>query len=77
MAKVIYTVRRRPDMRTLNTLIDQPISAAEDSDTYRLNTITRLVEEQIEASGNTFTTEDVYVTSEFIGDSDFSNKIWR
>lgn len=64
-------------MRTLNTLIDQPISAAEDSDTYRLNTITRLVEEQIEASGNTFTTEDVYVTSEFIGDSDFSNKIWR
>lgn len=77
MAKVVYTVRRRVDMRTIRTIVDQPIEAAEDSDTYRLGMISDLIDETMADSAVSLTAEELYVTSEFIGDSDTSNKIWR
>lgn len=77
MARVVYTIRRRADMRTIRTLVDQPIEAAEDSDTYRLGMISDLIDETMADSAISLTAEEIYVSSEFIGDSDTSNKIWR
>jgi hypothetical protein len=77
MAKVVYTIRRRADMRTIRTVVDQPIGASEDSDTYRMNMISDLLDETMADSAISLTSEELYVTSEFIGDSDTSNKIWR
>ena len=76
MAKVVYTVRARQTMRNISTLVAQPITAEEDSDGYRMAKIADLIEETI-AEHPTATEADIYVSSEFIGDSDTSNHIWR
>lgn len=76
MAKVVYTVRARQTMRSINTFVDQPMTAEADSDGYRMNVISDLVA-QVIADNPTATEDDIYISSEFHGDSDTGHKIWR
>jgi len=75
MSKVIYTVRNKNNLRTITTFLDQPVEAATDSDGYRMNVITDLVQTTL-AANDQLTEDQIYVTSEFYTDSD-SHRIWR
>lgn len=64
-------------MQTVNTYVDQPLSADSDTDSYRLDTITSLIDDAVQNILTGVDSADIYVSSEYLEDSDTSNKIWR
>lgn len=77
MGKAVFTVRLRGNMQTVNTYVDQPLSADSDTDSYRLDTITSLIDDAVQNILTGVDSADIYVSSEYLEDSDTSNKIWR